>query len=267
MPFVSEVVGRPVTDGDGRRVGRLKDVVAAVRRGLPHPEVVALQVSRGRRTFCLPFGEVAAFAGHSVALTRERAELPEYQPTERDMLLVRDVLDQQLIDTNNMRVVRVNDLELVRVGNRFYVANVDIGSRGLLRRLGLYRLAERIRPDSEAGRSRRGTISWGDVEPIDSGGQLRLKVPGQKIRELHPADLAEIISDLSRAESARLLESLDAKTVAGTLEEVEPDFQASLDPGDERREGRRRAGGDVPRRGRRPARTSCRRSAAGSCWS
>ncbi len=228
MPFVSEVVGRPVTDGDGRRVGRLRDVVAAVRRGLPHPEIVALQVGRGRKSFFIPFGEVAAFVARSVALGRGAAELKTYEPTERDMLLVRDVLDQQLIDTNNMRVVRVNDLELARVGNRYYLANVDIGSQGLLRRLGFYRAAERIRPSAGTGRSRKGTISWDDVEPIGTGHQLRLKVPGQKIRELHPADLAEIISDLGRSESARLLESLDVKTVADTLEEVEPDFQASL---------------------------------------
>ncbi len=57
---------------------------------------------------------------------------------------------------------------------------------------------------------------------------MRLRVPGDKIAELHPADLAEIISDLSRIESSRLLESLDVETLADTLEEVEPDFQASL---------------------------------------
>jgi Mg/Co/Ni transporter MgtE len=57
---------------------------------------------------------------------------------------------------------------------------------------------------------------------------MRLKVPGKKIAELHPADIAEIISDLTRAESGQLLETLDVKTVADTLEEVEPEFQASL---------------------------------------
>jgi magnesium transporter len=57
---------------------------------------------------------------------------------------------------------------------------------------------------------------------------MRLKVPGEKISELHPADLAEIISDLNRAASGRLLEKLDTKQLADTLEEVEPEFQASL---------------------------------------
>ena len=57
---------------------------------------------------------------------------------------------------------------------------------------------------------------------------MRLKVPSDKITDLYPADIAEIISDLSRNESSALLESLDVKTVADTLESVEPDFQASL---------------------------------------
>jgi len=57
---------------------------------------------------------------------------------------------------------------------------------------------------------------------------MRLRVPSDKITELHPADLAEIISDLTRSESDKLLESLDVETVAETLEEVEPEFQAAL---------------------------------------
>jgi Mg/Co/Ni transporter MgtE len=74
----------------------------------------------------------------------------------------------------------------------------------------------------------QGIISWDDVELLPGDQPMRLKVPGDKITELHPADLAEIISDLTRAESGKLLESLDVKTVADTLEEVEPEFQASL---------------------------------------
>jgi Mg2+ transporter MgtE len=46
--------------------------------------------------------------------------------------------------------------------------------------------------------------------------------------ELHPADLAEILSDLTRQEGSMFLETLDIETLADTLEEVEPDFQVSL---------------------------------------
>ena len=138
------------------------------------------------------------------------------------------MLDKQIIDTNGMRVVRVNDLELARVNGDFYVANVDIGGLGLLRRLGLAQTCARRSPAPGPRADRRAIISWDDVELLPGDQPMRLKVPGDKIAELHPADLAEIISDLSRAESSKLLETLDVETVADTLEEVEPEFQASL---------------------------------------
>jgi CBS domain-containing protein len=160
-------------------------------------------------------------------LTRRLADIVPYEPSEGDIFLARDVLDKQIIDTNGVRVVRVNDLELARVNGHFYVANVDIGGMGLMRRLGLARVTQKVA--STLGRDwASGAISWDGVERLPGDQPLRLKVPSAKMRELHPADLAEILSDLSRAESSKLLETLDAKTVASTLEEVEPDFQASL---------------------------------------
>jgi len=99
----------------------------------------------------------------------------------------------------------------------------------LLRRLGLAKPAQAlVGPFRRARSVPQGIISWDDVEMLPGDQPMRLKVPGDKIAELHPADLAEIISDLTRAESGKLLESLDAKMVADTLEEVEPEFQASL---------------------------------------
>jgi Mg2+ transporter MgtE len=136
-------------------------------------------------------------------------------------------LDKQIIDTDGVRVVRVNDLELARVNGGFYVANVDIGGVGLMRRLGLGKPAEKVA--SQLGRkTASGIISWDAVELLSGDQPMRLRVPTDKIADLHPADLAEIISDLSRTESSKLLETLDVETVADTLEEVEPEFQASL---------------------------------------
>jgi hypothetical protein len=116
---------------------------------------------------------------------------------------------------------------LVRINGHIYIANVDIGGQGLLRRLGLLRIAQWLA--ARFGRKLlSSTISWDDVELLPGDQPMRLRVSSDKIAELHPADLAEIISDLNRAESSRFLEALDVKTVAEALEEVEPDFQASL---------------------------------------
>ena len=227
MAYVSELLGKPVVEASGERVGQLVDLIAAARGEMPHPKIVAVVVKSGRRTVAVPFSKVALLAVPAVALAQPLADVTPYQPGERDLYLARDVLDKQIIDTDGMRVVRVNDLEIKRVNDHFYVANVDIGTLGLFRRLGLARTMQRV-----TGRLGRGLaesiISWDGVELLGGDQPMRLKVSAKRIADLHPADLAEILSDLNRTESGKLLDSLDVKTVADTLEAVEPDFQASL---------------------------------------
>ncbi|MBI3361634.1 MAG: magnesium transporter [Chloroflexi bacterium] len=227
MAYLSDLMGNPITDADGERVGRLEDLIAAVRRDMPHPTVVALAVRRRGQNLLVPFSEVAALVAPVIPLTRCFKDVVPYQPSEHDLYLARDVLDKQIIDTNGVRVVRVNDLELARVNGHFYVSNVDVGELGLLRRLGLARSVQKIA--SRLGRKLSpGVIAWDDVELLPGNQPLRLRVAGEKMAELHPADLAELISHLNRSESGRFLETLDVKTLADTLEEVEPEFQASL---------------------------------------
>jgi magnesium transporter len=142
---------------------------------------------------------------------------------EDDILLSRDVLDKQIIDTDGARVVRVNDVELIRVNGTIYVSNVDISWLGIMRRMGLAGLAKFL-----ANRSKQKGISWDDVELLRRDQSMRLRVAAEKLHDLHPADLAEIVSDLNRLESGQLLDTLDVKHLADTLEEVEPEFQAEL---------------------------------------
>ena len=227
MNYISSLTGKPVADVDGEAVGQLKDLIATSRGDTPYPEITAIVVSRPRGALLVPLADVAVLIAPAIPLSRRLKEIVPYEPGVHDFYLVRDVLDKQIIDTDGVRVVRVNDLELARVNSHFYVANVDIGGLGLLRRLGMGRLARTI-----AGRVGRGlppgVISWEDVELLPGDQLVRLKVPGAKIAELYAADLAEIISHLSPSESSKFLESLDLKTVADTLEEVEPEFQATL---------------------------------------
>ena len=228
MPYVSELLGKPVADVDGLRIGHLDDLIATPRGEMPHPVVVAIVVKRSRGTLIVSMSDVVVLVAPAIPLTKQTEDIEPYRPGERDLYLARDVLDKQIIDTNGVRVVRVNDLELTRVGGDFYIANVDISGLGLMRRLGMGRVAR-----SFAGRAQRkgaptGTISWDEIELLSADQPMRLRVPSDKITDLHPADLAEIISDLTRSESDKLLESLDVETVAETLEEVEPEFQAAL---------------------------------------
>lgn len=226
MPYLSRLIGNSVRDPEGERVGALRDLVASMRPDTPHPEIVAALLRTKGEERLLSYSDLAVLVAPAVSLVRPLEEITPYAPTEREVYLARDVLDKQVIDVNDARVVRVNDIELVRVKGRYYVANVDIGALGLLRRLGFGKAAGRKRSGKAGGRP--SSISWENLELLPGNRQLRLKVPSGKIKELHPADLAEVISDLSRSEGAGLLASLDVETVAETLEEVEPDFQASL---------------------------------------
>ncbi len=227
MPYVSELQGRPVADVDGERIGLLQDVIATVQPPIGRPIIRAIVVKRAGGALAIPYDDIAVFLAPAIPLNKRLQDIAPLAPTDDDLYLIRDVLDKQIIDTNGIRVVRVNDLELARVNGHFYVSNVDIGGLGVLRRLGVARVAERV-----AGRLGRklppGTIAWDGVELLPGNGPMRLKVPSDKVTDLHPADIAEIISDLSRHESQQFLDALDVETVAETLEEVEPEFQASL---------------------------------------
>ena len=224
MAYLSEIIGRPVTDCDGKSVGKLKDVIVRPWAEFPHPLIEAVKIEvKGGEMRVLPYAAVAALLSPVIPLKYRGDEAPLYELKEDDILLSRDVLDKQIIDTDGARVVRVNDVELVRVNGTIYVSNVDVSWLGVVRRMGLVGLARFL-----SGHLKQKGISWDDVELMHRDQSMQLRVPAERLHELHPADLAEIVSDLNRLESGQLLDSLDVKHLADTLEEVEPEFQAEL---------------------------------------
>ena len=224
MAYLSEIIGRPVTDLDGKSVGKLKDVIVRPWAEFPHPLIEAVTVEiKGGGTRYLPFAAVAALLSPVIPLKYRAEEAPTFELKEDDVLLSRDVLDKQIIDTDGARVVRVNDVELVRVNGTIYVSNVDVSWLGIIRRVGLVGLAHFL-----SGHLKQKGIAWDDVELMRRDQSMQLRVPAKKLHDLHPADLAEIVSDLNKLESGQLLDSLDVKHLADTLEEVEPEFQAEL---------------------------------------
>src|SRR5512143_1056631 len=190
MAFISELTGRPVTDIDGTQIGVLKDLVAHPIKDLRHPVVDAIVVhgKGGDRT--VPYSELAALLSAAIPLKRPSKEIPDYQLQDDDIRLVQDVLDKQILDTDGARVVRVNDIELARINGNVIVTNVDIGVKGILRRIGLEKLgrwaASRLKTETASG-----AISWEFVEPLVHDQSMRLKVPSAKLADLHPSDIAE----------------------------------------------------------------------------
>lgn len=221
MAFLSEMLGRPVTDIDGKLIGTLKDVIAKPMQEFPHPLIQAILVQRKGEALTVNYSAVASLMSPVITLMKRVEDLRPYLGHEDDIFLGRDVLDKQIIDTDGARVVRVNDVELMRVNGTIYVGNVDVGGAGILRRVGLARAVKwlGLRPNP---------IAWNNVELLRRDQSMRLRVPVEKIHELHPADVAEILSDLNKLESGQFLAALDVEHLADALEEVEPEFQVSL---------------------------------------
>jgi CBS domain-containing protein len=227
MAFLSEILERTITDFDGRYIGKLEDLVARELADAIHPIVDAVVIKDRSKLIIVPYALVMALFAPSITLKCRADELPLYEPTDNDIFLSRDVLDKQIIDTNGARVVRVNDLELVRVNGTLYVGNVDIGLMGILRRIGIAGATQRVVSVFKLP-TPQTFISWDDVELLRHDPFMRLRVPADSLADLHPADVAEIISDMNKLESGQLLEALNMEQLADTLEEVETEFQADL---------------------------------------
>jgi CBS domain-containing protein len=227
MVFLSELLGNPVTDLDGNPVGVLSDLVANTLPEVSHPVIVAIAVRDGEGKFLIPYASIAVLFSPGIPLKIRKGEIREYISGEQDIFLARDVMDKQIIDTDDVRVVRVNDIELVRVNGSVVASNVDIGTLGVLRRLGLSQTVQKM-----FGLFKRNVpqnyISWDDVELLSHQQLMRLRVPSDKISELHPADLANILSDMNRSQTSEFLDSLNLEQLADALEVIEEDFQVSL---------------------------------------
>jgi len=224
--FLSEIQKKPVWDTEGERVGRCVDVLVS-DVGASFPRIRALALRDGDDTPRFVVAEQVGWLRPSILLTTERASLSPYEPQGDELWLARQVLDRQIVDVDGRRVVRVNDLQLARVGEHLCLVGADVGTMGLLRRLGMERPARTLFSALRA-QSPEAIIPWEDVAPLQAEDPVRLRVSRERIGKLHPADIAAIVSDLNRRTGQALIEALDDETLADTLEESPSDLQVAV---------------------------------------
>lgn len=220
----------PVLDIKGRRIGRVKD--AALVPLVHSSRIDRYLIGAGDSWLTVRYDQVRAVAlGYGISLCDE--QLVPYHDDEYMLRIGRDLFDQQIIDINGRKVVRVNDLtmEIQRSEARdlVNVIEVDVGLRSILRRLlqgvlpplWIRQIQSPIKPAS---------IRWefaNVVEP-DPLRRLRLNISYSGLEEMHPADLADIVEDLGPAEREAIFETIDSEVAADALSEVDPKMQASI---------------------------------------
>ncbi len=224
--YLSQVVGRPVRDRQGEPIGKVADLIVAI--GDRYPPVTGLVVATGRRKIFVPWGDVASFDATGAALSTATIDIGKFKQRPNELLLFQDLQDKQIVDIDGRRVVRVNDLRLDEIEGKLHLVAVDVGAAGLLRRLGIEGPWRTIARNLRMGIPER-YIDWEDVDPVETSiASIRLRVPHQGLRELHPADLATIIDQLTPRDRAGVLASLDDEAVADAMEEMEPETQVDV---------------------------------------
>ena len=225
MVHLSEVLGLPVLDADGSRVGRIDDLRVDSHRGV----VQGLVVRVGGELRQAAWSDVASFSPEHrrVGLVEGSALAAWNGPEPETICLKRDVLDRQIIDTQGRKVVRVNDIALETAGDLLVLRRVEVGLAGAVRRLLAGVISPRLLRRLADGLSRQG-IPWDYVGMVEPGStRIRLKVH-QQLAKMHPADLADILEDLGRVERREIVSALDPETAAQALSEAEPSVQAAV---------------------------------------
>jgi CBS domain-containing protein len=214
------LLGRPVYNQVGAEVGRLVDVVARWG-GDAYPPVTGLVVRVGGRGAFVPVEQVARLGHRQVELRSARLDLRDFERRQGEVLLAKDVLDHQLVDTDGIKVIRAADLYLAPSEHAILLVGVDVSLQTLLRRLGPVRFRPLPTPDQ--------VIDWAAIEPFGtSAGQVQLRTTSRALHRLRPGELADLLEDLGRGGRNELLASLEPETAADALEEMDPDELVAL---------------------------------------
>lgn len=223
--FLSELISDPVVDRVQENIGRIRDVIITLGEVFPKVTgfLVALAGEKKEEKIIL-IGDIDLVGRQFISTRTTKDRVPMTSLREGEVLLLRDVADQQIVDLEGARVIRVNDLKLAKVNEDVRLIAADVGVSGMLRRLGLlgfvgwlFALLGKRVPEQ--------MIGWDHVQNL-SGGQIA--VPSKTITDLHPADVAQIISQVETEKRTEIFSALSEKTAAEALHELEPMLGAVL---------------------------------------
>jgi sporulation protein YlmC with PRC-barrel domain/CBS domain-containing protein len=227
---LTALLGTPVTDAQGHLRGRLKDIAVATG---PDAGKVAGLVLKTRNGLCIvPSNEVMETPAGTLEL-RSAGALAPLNDEGNYLYLRQDLVDRQIIDVHGRKVVRVNDVDLEWLGqgsvHLLRVAEVEVGVRGAFRRV-FKGLLPRASLESLSRKLGAHGIPWHfvNVIEVDPARRVKLRIEHERLAEMHPSDLAEILEDLAPAEREAVFTSLDEEVAAEALEEVDPKLQKAL---------------------------------------
>ena len=233
--YLSQVTGCKIYDVNGTRLGKVIDIlVSTIQHGQPHdeafrPVIVGIKTKINGEIQFLNFKyfKIENKKRGFSFICNQIEQLP-VSTVEICLPLVKNILDRQIVDINGRKLVRVNDIRLVSIESVTHAIAVDISTEGLLRRLGVADIINKILSVFKVTLPSQ-FILWDDVEAFDTTNfNIKLSHSSSKLQLLHPSDLADIIEEMGSLSRTKVFESLDEERAADVLEEMEPYAQAQI---------------------------------------
>jgi flagellar motility protein MotE (MotC chaperone) len=252
--FLSEIVRTKVFWGD-RKIGRLADFLIVDKDKIA--EVTHFYVSRpfGDPSLLIPWEKIQSITFKGIMVDIEDLRNYETPPPENAILLKDYILDKKVLDIEGREVEVVYDVRMVVRNKKFYISGVDLSRYGFMRRIGLKGFAnflhslafsigarslysERLKGFANflygvANKFKDRTLPWTYIQPLPeqiSGfkGDVKLKILKEKLADMPPVDLADILEELDHDQRVALFDQLEPEHASDTLEEIDPNVQRAL---------------------------------------
>jgi len=220
--MVTQMLRSPVFNPAGEQVGRLEDLIAKLADG-GYPPIKGLKVRIAGRDVFVGSSSIEKLEPGAVRLKTGTLDTTEFQRRPGEVLLAADVLGRHLMDVARGRLVQAHDLVLGQVGTEWRLLGVDRSPQAMLRRL----VPRRARPDLR----RHVLLDWKDVQPfVAHVPTAKLLVPLQRLRRLHPAQIADLVEGASHEEGEEIMDAVegDVELTADIFEELDEEHRAEF---------------------------------------
>ncbi|MGB9883537.1 MAG: magnesium transporter MgtE N-terminal domain-containing protein [Microgenomates group bacterium] len=224
MLYFSELNNKKVFTEDEVEIGRLKDLIFLATDNALITKIV-IENKQGEKI--ITSSEYILKINNHIVIKKNYLN---YSLEENELYLVRNLLDKQIIDLKGNKIVRVNDVAINKIDNKLYIAGVDIGLVGLLRRIRLFGGHKVYNFLSQLNiRLRSHFLSWADIQPLElTRGQVKLKKKEEKLKKIRPEDLAGYLEKTNIVNTKKFLKMLDLEKAAEVISNLNINYQTNL---------------------------------------
>ena len=230
MLYLSQMMGKPVVDATGEKIGTISDLAISTGEVVPRITSLAFQ-GPGKVPFMISWRKyVEEFDEDGIRLSVPAHDIRFSYLQPEEILLARDLLNRQIVDTQGMKVVRVNDLKLSISGTQLRLLGAEVGARGILRGLAPWLERAVVAVAKVFGkRIDEQIIAWNYMDLLDRDlSEVQLSVTHKRLDELHPADVADILEQLDPQQRANVFQHLDDAQATEAISEMEDEYQADF---------------------------------------